>query len=97
MTRGAADLDDVIKIIPDLNKDHMDFGLPYSGIAQASSGAIGEGSATVSVLAHGGVSTFLTLLFSGRRSYLGDGIATNLESEAAVQAFTQWTELVRAV
>lgn len=86
--------DDVIKIIPDLNKDHMDFGLPYSGIAQASSGAIGEGSATVSVLAHGGVSTFLTLLFQrGEDLYLGDGIATNLESEAAVQAFTQWTEL----
>lgn len=85
---------DVIRLIPDLNKGHMDFGLPYSGVAQASSGAIGEGSATVSVLAHGGVSTYLTLLFQqGEDLYQEDGIATNLDTEAAISAFSRWTEL----
>lgn len=86
--------DDVIRLIPDLKKDHMDFGLPYSGVAQAASGAIGEGSATVSVISHGGVSTYLTLLYQqGEELYKEDGIATNLDSEAAIDAFTRWTEL----
>ncbi|MDI9414131.1 MAG: extracellular solute-binding protein, partial [Bacillota bacterium] len=86
--------DDVLRLVPDLNKDHMDFGLPYSGIAQGASGSIGEGSATVSVLGHGGVSTLLTLLFQqGESLYLPDGKATNLHSEAAIDSFTRWTEL----
>ncbi len=86
--------DDVIQLIPDLNKEHMDFGLPYTGVTQASSGAIGESSATMSVIQHGGVSTYLTLLYQqDTELYRQDGIATNLDTEAAVDAFIRWTEL----
>lgn len=86
--------EDVLFLIPDLQKEHMDFGLPYSGVAQAATGAIGESSATLPVVSHGGVSTYLTFLYqNGAELYKNDGVMTNLDSEVAIEAFSAWTEL----
>lgn len=85
--------EEFIRIIPELKREHMEVGVPYSGVAQAASGALGESTATVSVLSHGGVQTFLTFLYQqGVSLYQWDGIATNLDLKPAVQSFITWTE-----
>ncbi|NLJ84213.1 MAG: extracellular solute-binding protein, partial [Halanaerobiaceae bacterium] len=87
--------DDVIYVIAELQKNNMDFGLPYSNIEQIAVGGIGEAtSGAGSIVAHAGVSTMLMLLYqSGGELYKVDGIETNLDSEVAIDAFTRWTEL----
>ncbi len=87
--------DDVLDIIPVLQKNHMEFGLPYSVPMRAASAAIGDVSGTIgSLSASGGVLTFLNFLYQqGEELFLADGVATNLEAEAAVTAFSRWTEL----
>lgn len=88
--------DDVLKIIPELQKEHMNFGLPISS-AQSSAGAGDVGTATAgagSLSSHQGVIPFLTFLYQqGGNVYLEDGIAAELDSELAVDAFRRWTEL----
>ncbi len=88
--------DDVIKIIPELQKEHMNFGLPIS-TGQSSTGAGDVGTSTAgagSLASHQGVVPFLTFLYQqGGNVYLEDGIATELNSEKAVDAFRRWTEL----
>lgn len=87
--------DDVLHVIAELQKNNMDFGLPYSNIEQIAVGGIGEAtSGAGSIVAHAGVSTMLMLLYqSGGELYKVDGIETNLDSELAIDAFTRWTEL----
>lgn len=89
--------DDVIRIIPELQKDHMNFGLPVTDTtaSQAAAGDVGTATAGAgSLAAHQGVIPFLTFLFQqGGNLYLEDGIATNLGSEIAVDSFRRWTEL----
>ncbi len=87
--------DDVIYVIAELQKNNMDFGLPYSNIEQIAVGGIGEAtSGAGSIVAHAGVSTMLMLLYqNGGELYKVDGIETNLDSEVAIDAFTRWTEL----
>lgn len=90
--------DDVIRIIPELQKRYMEFGLPVSDerlrrsfnaydIGMATSGA---GSLAV----HRGVLTFLIFLYQrGGELYLPDGVASALDSEESVAAFRLWTNL----
>lgn len=86
--------EDLIRIIPELKREHMDVGLPYSGVAQAASGALGESASAVSLVNHGGVQTYLMFLYQqGVPLYKWDGIATNLDVKSAVRSFITWTEL----
>jgi len=87
--------DDVLRVIAELQKSNMNFGLPYSNIDRIATGGIGEGTAGAgSITAHAGVSNMLMFLYqNGGELYKVDGIETNLESEKAINAFTKWTEL----
>lgn len=86
--------DDVMVLIPELQKAHMEFGLPFSTRAVAGVGGIGEMTAGGSIANHAGVTTFLTFLYQlGAELYIEDGVRTNLQSEEAVDAFTRWTEM----
>lgn len=87
--------DDVLDIIPVLQKRNMQFGLPFSVPAKSVSGAIGDVSQTLgSVSSSGGVLNFLTFLYQrGEELFIEDGVATNLDHEIAIEAFTRWTEL----
>lgn len=90
--------DDVVKLIPELHKQYMDFGLPVSDerlrrsfnaydIGMATSGA---GSLAV----HRGALTFMIFLYQrSGELYLPDGVASALNSEEAVDAFRLWTNL----
>ncbi|HOO30847.1 MAG TPA: extracellular solute-binding protein [Bacillota bacterium] len=86
--------DDLIGIIPELQKSHMDIGLPVSGTGAVGAGNVGEAVNAGSVSSNAGVMTFLTLLYqNGGRLYGPDGLCTGLDDEEAVDAFTRWTEL----
>ncbi len=93
--------DDVMRLIPELQKENMNFGLPLSALAlrrmtgqkmAASIGTAASGAGSLS--AHPGVIPFLTFLFQqGGDLYLPDGVKTALDSEIAVDAFQLWTDL----
>lgn len=86
--------DDVIALIPELQKSHMDIGLPISGTGAVGAGNVGEAVNAGSVSSNAGVMTFLALLYQNRGSlYAPDGVCTDLDAEEAVGAFTMWTEL----
>lgn len=87
--------DDVLDIIPVLQKRNMEFGLPFSVPPKAMSGAIGDVSSTIgSLTSSGGVLNMLTFLNqNGEELFVEDGIATNLDHEYAVEAFSLWTDL----
>lgn len=71
--------DDVYKIIPVLQKNHMDFTLP---IAQTTGVSGMEPS-----------KAFAMLLYQmGGEFYKDDGAASQLDSEIAMKAFKQWTD-----
>lgn len=70
--------DDVFNILPVIQKNHMDFGIPIS--TTTTPGA--------------GMTSFCMFLYQlGGKLYKGDGIATALDEEEAIKAFKQWTEL----
>ena len=73
----------------------MDFGLPFSVPAKAMSSSIGDVSSTMgSLSSSGGVLNLLMFMYQkDQELFIEDGIATNLDHEAAVEAFTLWTEL----
>lgn len=87
--------DDVIEIIPILQKRNMQLGLPFSSPPRSVSMTIGDVSDTIgSLSSSGGVLTLLSFLYQKRQElFIEDGIATNLDNEAAVEAFALWTEL----
>ncbi|MFY9306321.1 MAG: extracellular solute-binding protein [Bacillota bacterium] len=90
--------DDVIKLIPELQKQYMDFGLPVSDERlRRSFNAHDIGMATAgagSLAVHRGALTFMIFLYQrGGELYLPDGVASALNSEEAVDAFRLWTNL----
>jgi len=69
--------EDVYEILPEIQKNHMNFGLPIS--TTTSQGA--------------GMSAYTMLLYQmGGELYEEDGIASALDTEQAIQAFRKWTE-----
>ena len=87
--------DDVFKMIPELQKDNMNFGLPFTSVSRDSGGNIGDAPAGAgSLSASQGVTTFLMFLNQkGEWLFQEDAVATNLDTKAAVEAFTMWTDL----
>lgn len=87
--------DDVLDIIPILQKRNLEIGLPFSSAPRSVSASIGEVSSSIgSLSSSGGVLTFLSFLYqNGEELFVEDGLATNLDDETAVGAFTLWTEL----
>ena len=87
--------EDVVQIIPELQKDNMNFGLPFTVISRNSSGSIGDSPAGAGSLSSSqGVTTFLMFLNQrGEELFKEDAVATNLDSKIAVNAFTMWTDL----
>jgi len=87
--------DDVLHIIPELQKDNMNFGLPYTEINRNVGGNIGEAPAGGgSLSASQGVLSFLMLLNQqGIELFAEDAVQTNLHTQAAFIAFQFWTDL----
>ncbi len=87
--------DDVMEIIPELQKNNMEFGFPFSAPPRVTSLSIGNISGAVgSLSSSGGVLTLVTFLNqSGEELFIEDGLATNFDDERAIAAFTRWTEL----
>lgn len=87
--------DDVFNIIPELQKDHMNFGLPFTTVSRDAGGNIGDAPAGAgSLSASQGVTTFLMFLNQkGEWLFKDDAVATNLDSKASLEAFTIWTDL----
>ena len=84
---------DVFKIIPELQKNHMEFGLPFSTIVQVGNANIGEAPAGGgSLSANFGVTTFLMMLNQrGEELFIGGGQKTRLDSQTAYEVFSKWT------
>ena len=87
--------DDVLHIIPELQKDNMNFGFPFTVVSRDSSGNLGDSPAGAGSLSGSqGVVTFLMFLNQrGEELFKEDAVATNLDSKVAVEAFTMWTDL----
>ncbi|MFP4016706.1 MAG: extracellular solute-binding protein, partial [Halanaerobiales bacterium] len=88
--------DDVFKIIPELQKSNMNFGLPINDIAlrRNVSGVIGMAAGAGSLSSFPGINPFLTFIYQqGEDLYMPDGVRTNLDSEKSIEAFRQWTDL----
>ncbi|MDI3509215.1 MAG: hypothetical protein PWP55_1407 [Clostridiales bacterium] len=69
---------DVFNLLPVIQKNHMDFGIPIS--TTQTPGA--------------GMTSFTMFLYQmGGKLYKEDGIATALDEEEAIEAFKTWTEL----
>ncbi len=70
--------EDVFEILPEIQKNNMEFAVPASGAAVGGAG----------------ISTFYMLLFqNGGDIYKGGGIASDLDTEIAIRSFKDWTEL----
>lgn len=75
--------DDVFKLIPRLQQNHMAFGLPYTVISAATAVDNGMGSKDL----------FPALLLqNGGSFYSEDSTHTNFDSSAAMDAFKTWTD-----
>jgi ABC-type glycerol-3-phosphate transport system substrate-binding protein len=87
--------DDVLYIIPELQKDNMNFGLPYTVINRSVGGNIGEAPAGGgSLSASQGVLSFLMFLNQqGVDLFQDDAAETNLHTQVAFEAFQFWTDL----
>lgn len=87
--------DEVLFIIPELQKANMNFGLPYTVVNRSVGGNIGEVPAGGgSLSASQGVITFLMFLNQkGVELFTNDAEATNLNTQEAVEAFQFWTDL----
>ncbi len=88
--------DEVFELIPELQKNNMNFGLPVNDLNARRAVAPGIGMSTPqgSLSAFPGVMPFLTFLYQrGGSLYLPDGVKTDLNNEIAVEAFRLWTDL----
>lgn len=88
--------DEVFELIPELQKNNMNLGLPVNDLNARRAVAPGIGMSTPqgSLSAFPGVMPFLTFIYQrGGSLYLPDGVKTVLDSELAVEAFRQWTDL----
>ena len=86
---------EVLHIIPELQKDNMNFGLPFTVINRSVGGNIGEAPAGGgSLSASQGVLTFLMFLNQrGEELFQADAKETNLHTQTAFEAFQFWTDL----
>lgn len=75
--------DDLLKMVPILQKKHMEVGLPYSLISAAA--AVDLGMAAKDIFP-------VLLLQNGGDVYNEDGTASALDSEAGMNAFRQWCD-----
>jgi|LSQX01.2.fsa_nt_gb ABC-type glycerol-3-phosphate transport system substrate-binding protein len=89
--------DDVLQIIPELQKKNMNFGLPINDLERRrtmAGSAIGTAAGAGSISAFPGIAPFLTFLYQrGEDLYYPDGVKTRLDTEGAVEAFRLWTDL----
>lgn len=74
---------ELLQIVPRLQKNHMQVGLPYSVISAAL--AVDSGMGAKDMFS-------LLLLQNGGNFYTEDARQTTLDSEAAMNAFNQWCE-----
>lgn len=86
---------EVLRIIPELQKLNMNFGLPWTEIKRNVGGRVGETPAGVgSLSASQGVLTFLMFLNQRGVELFGEDAAqTNLHTQEAYEAFQFWTDL----
>lgn len=70
--------DDVMEILPEIQKSNMDFAIPVSDVGQPWNSM---------------VSYTMFLYQGGGEVYKDRGIASALDSEAAIEAFKKWTDL----
>lgn len=75
--------DELLHLVPRLQKKHMEVGLPYSAISAAAAVDSGMGAKDLFPV---------LLLQNGGQFYADDGSASALSSEAAMSAFRQWCE-----
>lgn len=75
--------DDLLHLVPKLQKNHMEVGFPYSVISAAAAVDSGMGAKDLFPV---------LLLQNGGEFYNEDGTASALGSEAAMNAFKQWCE-----
>lgn len=75
--------DDVYKMIPRLQQNHMSIGLPYTVISAATAVDNGMGAKDMFPL---------LLLQNGGTYYSDDATHTNFDSDVAMDAFKAWTE-----
>ncbi len=75
--------DDVFKLIPRLQQNHMSFGLPYTVISAATAVDNGMGSKDLFPV---------LLLQNGGSFYSEDSTHTNFDTPEAMDAFKTWTE-----
>lgn len=76
--------DDLYHILPILQKNHLEFGIPISVQLQAAPFAGPEIA----------MQSFAIFLYQwGGRLYRDNGIASDLDSEEAIEAFRYWSEL----
>ncbi len=88
--------EDVFRIIPELQKKNLNFGLPINDLAvrRNAGAAIGTAAGAGSLSSFPGINPFLAFLYQrGENLYLPDGVKTSLDSEKSVDAFRQWTDL----
>ena len=87
--------DEVLQVIPELQKLNMNFGLPWTEIKRNVGGRVGETPAGVgSLSASQGVLSFLMFLSQKGMDLFGDDAAqTNLHTQEAYEAFQFWTDL----
>ena len=87
--------DEVLQIIPELQKLNMNFGLPWTEIKRNVGGRVGETPAGVgSLSASQGVLSFLMFLNQRGMELFGEDAAqTNLHTQEAYEAFQFWTDL----
>lgn len=74
---------ELLQMVPILQKNHMEVGLPYSLISAAA--AVDLGMAAKDIFP-------VLLLQNGGDVYNADGTASTLDSEAGMAAFKQWCE-----
>ncbi len=74
---------DLLHMVPILQKNHMEVGLPYSVISAAAAVDLGMASKDIFPV---------LLLQNGGDVYNEDGTAATLDSEAGMAAFKQWCE-----
>ena len=75
--------EDLLHLVPILQKKHMEVGLPYSMISAAAAVDLGMASKDIFPV---------LLLQNGGDVYNEDGSASTLNSEAGMAAFKQWCE-----
>lgn len=75
--------DDLLRLVPRLQKNHMEVGLPYSVISAAV--AVNNGMGAKDIFP-------ILLLQNGGDLYNADATASALDTEVAMKAFNQWCD-----